>query len=105
MGVNVTKLTQALLAAGIETNGCNSNGVVWDKLNNEIQKRGDVLAIINAYDPTETPTLSIYDQLADIYQQLSDLQAQNDSLTRALVSAKVLTVDQASSIDSATNSI
>jgi len=50
--INIKKLTQELQAAGITTHGnCNSNGVVWDDNNNEIQDRADVKAIINAHDP------------------------------------------------------
>jgi len=51
--INVTKLSKELVAAGISTHGnCNSNGVVWDDENNEIQNRVDVKAIIAAHDPT-----------------------------------------------------
>ena len=55
MTINVSELSQALIAAGITTHGnCNSNGVVLDDDNHEIQNRADVKAIIEAlpaYDP------------------------------------------------------
>ncbi len=50
--INVSKLTAELIEAGIQTNGCDSNGVVWDKDNNQIQDQPDVKAVINAHDPT-----------------------------------------------------
>jgi len=54
--INVTKLTNELRAAGITTHGnCNSDGVVWDDLNNEIQDRPDVKAVLLAHDPTPEP--------------------------------------------------
>ena len=50
--INTQKLSQELRTAGITTHGnCNSNGIVWDDNNNEIQDRADVKAIINAHDP------------------------------------------------------
>jgi len=53
--INTSKLTSELQAVGIVTNGCNSDGIVWDKDNNEIQHRPDVEAVIAAHDPTPEP--------------------------------------------------
>jgi hypothetical protein len=45
--IEPTELTKALQAAGIQTAGCNSNGIVWDIDGiTEIQTRPDVAAII-----------------------------------------------------------
>lgn len=53
MTINVTNLTKELITAGISAHGnCNSNGIVWDDDNNEIQNRPDVVAIIAVHDPT-----------------------------------------------------
>lgn len=50
--INAQKLSQELVSAGITNHGnCNSNGVVWDDDNNEIQTRPDVAAIITAHTP------------------------------------------------------
>ncbi len=57
--INPTKLDQELKSAGISVAGCNSNGVVWDTNNNEIQDREDVIEIINTHDPTHDPVESI----------------------------------------------
>lgn len=54
--INTIKLSQELRDAGITTHGnCNSNGVVWDDSNNEIQDRPDVQAVIKKHDPTPIP--------------------------------------------------
>jgi len=50
--INTRKLHKELLKAGIETCGCDSNGIVWDKDNNEIQDHKDVVAVIAAHDPS-----------------------------------------------------
>ena len=52
MEINSAKLVKELLNAGIETCGCNTNGIVWDDDNKEIQDRKDVKVIIAAHDPT-----------------------------------------------------
>jgi hypothetical protein len=53
---NSAKLANELKLAGITTHGnCNSNGVVWDDDNNEIQERPDVAAILAAHDPEPEP--------------------------------------------------
>lgn len=49
--INVKKLHQELKTANIVISGCDSNGVVWDKLGKQIQDRADVLAILGAHDP------------------------------------------------------
>jgi hypothetical protein len=51
--INTIKLSKELIEAGISTHGnCNSNGLVWDDDNNEIQDRNDVKIIIEAHRPT-----------------------------------------------------
>ena len=51
--INTTKLAKELVLAGITTHGnCNSNGIVLDDNNNEIQDRKDVKAILAKHDPT-----------------------------------------------------
>ena len=73
--INVIKLSQKLIASGITTHGnCNSNGVVWDDNNNEIQSRADVSAIITAHDPTPDPLPPTQDE------QIKELQAQVKAL-------------------------
>lgn len=52
--INPNKLTKELTAAGIQTNGCGTDGRVWDSDNNEIQDRADVKAVLAAHDPTPT---------------------------------------------------
>ena len=72
---NVQKLLQELKAAGIETCGCNSNGVVWDDDNNEIQDRPDVKAIIAKHDPTPIPVVTIADEIAAMKADIVKLKA------------------------------
>ena len=61
MEINVKKLTEELIAAGIVVNGCNEFGVAWDAENNEIQERPDVATIITAHDPNpETATEQVF---------------------------------------------
>jgi hypothetical protein len=50
--INAEKLIAELIAAGIVTSGCNSNGIVWDIEGNEIQSRTDVAEVIGTHDPT-----------------------------------------------------
>ncbi len=50
--INVEKLYQELVTAGLKINGCDSNGIVWDKAGKQIQDRSDVLLVIGAHDPT-----------------------------------------------------
>jgi len=61
--INAQKLSKELIKAGISTHGnCNSNGVVWDDDNNEIQDREDVILIINAHDPTPSDALILQEK-------------------------------------------
>jgi len=53
--INVEKLHKELINAGINISGCNENGIVWDKDNQEIQGRPDVKAVIKKHDPTPVP--------------------------------------------------
>ena len=50
--INPRKLHKELENAGINLSGCNSDGLVWDKDNKEIQDRNDVKSIIALHDPT-----------------------------------------------------
>lgn len=50
--INVNKLHKELQTAGIKLSGCNSDGIVWDLDNKEIQNRDNVRIIIEAHDPT-----------------------------------------------------
>ena len=51
---NLPKLSKELMKAGISLQGnCNSQGVVWDDDNNEIQDRADVVAVLKAHDPID----------------------------------------------------
>ena len=70
--INVEKLTQELRNAGITTHGnCNSNGVVWDDNNKEIQNRPDVKAVIAKHDPTPIPVETLEDKIAkEVAKQL-----------------------------------
>lgn len=54
--MDVNKLTQELISAGIKISGCNSKGIVWDVDGlTEIQDRKDVKAVIAKHDPTPEP--------------------------------------------------
>ena len=70
--INVTKLSQELIDAGITTHGnCNSNGVVWDDDNNEIQDRKDVRAILKKHDQTPIPEETLEEKIAkEVAKQL-----------------------------------
>jgi hypothetical protein len=82
--INTTKLSNELRAAGITTHGnCNSNGVVWDDDNNEIQKRADVKAILAAHDPTPLPPPPTLEE------QIAELKAQNALLIKAVDKSKL----------------
>lgn len=67
--INSTKLYGELIKAGIETCGCNSNGVVWDMNNNEIQDRKDVKAVIAKHDPTPVPIETLDEKITRIVQE------------------------------------
>ena len=65
--INTQKLSQELRDAGITTHGnCNSNGVVWDDDNKEIQDRPDVKAVIAKHDPTPIPVETLEEQITRI---------------------------------------
>ena len=70
--INVINLAQELRDAGITTHGnCNSNGVVWDDDNNEIQDRKDVKAILKKHDPTPIPEETMEEKIAkEVAKQL-----------------------------------
>lgn len=51
---NLNKLMDEFKQAGIVCGGCNTDGIVWDMDNNEIQNRADVAAILLAHNP-DTP--------------------------------------------------
>lgn len=74
--INSQKLSKELIAAGITTHGnCNSNGVVWDDDNNEIQDRPDVAAIIAAHDPTPEPKAeSVSEQIEALKKRIKSLE-------------------------------
>lgn len=55
MLINVSKLHNELIIQGIQINGCDSNGIVYDLSNREIQNRADVAMIIANHDPTPDP--------------------------------------------------
>ena len=70
--INTQKLTHELRDAGITTHGnCNSNGVVWDDDNKEIQDRPDVKAVIAKHDPTPIPEETLEEKIAkEVAKQL-----------------------------------
>lgn len=70
----IAGLTAALIAAGIETSGCNSAGIVWDVSGNEIQNRADVRTVIDGYDPAP-------EQIEDAVQAHLDTTAQSRGYT------------------------
>ena len=71
--INVSKLHKELENAGVETGGCNTNGIVWDKDNNEIQDRKDVKAVIKAHDPTPVPVETFEEKIAkEVKKQLGN---------------------------------
>ena len=72
--INTQKLTQELIDAGITTHGnCNSNGVVWDDDNNEIQDRPDVKAVIANHDPTPIPEETLEEKVSkEVAKQLKN---------------------------------
>jgi hypothetical protein len=82
--INITKLSEELRAAGITTHGnCNSNGVVWDDNNNEIQDRPDVALIIANHDPAPDPLPPTLEE------QIAELKAQNTLLIKAVDTSKL----------------
>lgn len=74
--INTIKLTKELISAGITTHGnCNSNGIVWDDDNNEIQDRPDVVSILRAHDPTPEPKAeSVSEQIEALKKRMKSLE-------------------------------
>ena len=72
--INAKQLAQELVSAGITTHGnCNSNGVVWDNNNKEIQDRHDVKAVIAKHDPTPIPVETFEEKVAkEVAKQLKN---------------------------------
>ena len=69
--INAEKLHMELVKTGIGISGCNSNGVVWDDDNNEIQDRKDVKEILKKHDPTPIPIETLEDTIAkEVTKQL-----------------------------------
>jgi hypothetical protein len=85
-------LLNELRAAGIQTAGCNSNGIVWgpDGIT-EIQTRVDVAAVIAAHNP------------APILARIQDRQ--NNAVTEARLSAQLRTVTPQQAVDYAVQQI
>ena len=75
MKINVVNLTRELRVAGITTHGnCNSNGVVWDDDNNEIQDRADVKAILKKHDPTPVIEPTIEEKFEELKKRIEKLE-------------------------------
>ena len=65
--INTLKLSQELRNVGITTHGnCNSNGVVWNDDNKEIQDRADVKAVIANHDSTPAPVETLEEKITRI---------------------------------------
>jgi len=69
--INIKKLNEELLSAGIDTVGCNGKGIVWaDEWDgerwNEIQDRKDVKAVIEAHDPTPEPEETLDEKIENL---------------------------------------
>ena len=73
MKINSMQLLKELEAAGIETNGCNSNGKVWDKNNKEIQDLPIVMAVIEKHKPKDDIQTTQEDRLLAIEKKLAEL--------------------------------
>ena len=72
--INIYGLTKELITAGISKDGnCNSAGIVWDDDGNEIQNRSDVIAILEAHDPSvyEAELEQLKSNIADAHDRLS----------------------------------
>ena len=73
--INSNKLHNELLAAGIEISGCDSDGRVIDKYGKEIQLKPNVLAVLEAHDPTPEPIITIDQEITDIKLQIEALNS------------------------------
>jgi len=83
--LNPGKLDKELKDAGIKISGCNSNGIVWDEDNNEIQDRKDVKAIIDKHDPTpDTEPPLIEERLAKVEEELATYKTKVDTIETEL---------------------
>jgi len=82
MGINLDKLTQELITAGIKISGCNSDGIVWaEDGTTEIQDRKDVKAINAAHDPTPDPEPEpIEERIKKLEQELAAYKTKVDVL-------------------------
>lgn len=72
MKINSMQLLKELEAAGIETNGCNSNGVVWDKDNREIQDLPEVKAVMVRHNPKEEELPD--DRIANLEKEIWEIK-------------------------------
>jgi hypothetical protein len=90
--INTQKLAKELVAAGITTHGnCNSNGIVWDDDNREIQTRADVKAILAAHDPTpDPPQKSAEEKIVELQTVIADQAARIVVLSKAADRSKLL---------------
>jgi hypothetical protein len=92
--MDAEKLSQELKKAGISTHGnCNSDGVVWDDDNREIQNRPEVAAIINNLDNVPDEVIKTDKEI------IAELQAQVTLLAKA-VNKIPLSSEEASTLDS-----
>ena len=69
MIINTRKLYAELVAAGIETAGCDCTGTVWGLDNNEIQDRKDVRRVIKAHDSTPTLAETLEEKIKRIVKE------------------------------------
>jgi len=67
--INVGKLHAELVAAGIETCGCDCNGIVWSMDNKEIQDLPKVKAVIAKHDPTPEPEETLEEKIRKIAKE------------------------------------
>jgi len=69
--INDRKLINELIEAGISINGCNSNGIVYDLEDNEIQDRADVAKIIKKHNSTPISVETFEEKIAkEVKKQL-----------------------------------
>lgn len=81
MLINPAQLYKELFEAGINVNGCNSDGVIWDKDNNEIQGRADVKAIVLAHKPVVIIDQSVDQKMKDLEQRMTSIETKVNTLT------------------------
>lgn len=98
MEINVSKLSKELISANISTHGnCNSDGVVWDDDNNEIQDRPDVQVVLEKHDPAIIPELTneektdaLWDSIANADNTKLDEVKAKEAAIAALKASKEL---------------